>query len=63
MNAAGRVSVSPEEITVNTGNMCPLWVGAAQQARQIDLHKSDRATVLVLDILVKKRKKRQNALA
>lgn len=23
MNAAGRVSVSPEEITVNTGNMCP----------------------------------------
>lgn len=24
MNAAGRVSVSPEEITVNTGNMCPL---------------------------------------
>lgn len=24
MNAAGRVSVSPAEITVNTGNMCPL---------------------------------------
>lgn len=24
MNAAGRVSMSPEEITVNTGNMCPL---------------------------------------
>lgn len=24
MNAAGRVSVSPVEITVNTGNMCPL---------------------------------------
>ena len=36
MNAAGRVSVSPEEITVNTSNMCPLWVGATQQARQWD---------------------------
>lgn len=24
MNAAGRVSVSPEEITANIGNMCPL---------------------------------------
>ncbi len=24
MNAAGRVSVSPAEITVNTGNVCPL---------------------------------------
>lgn len=24
MNAAGRVSVSPAEITVNSGNMCPL---------------------------------------
>lgn len=37
MNAAGRVSVSPEEITVNTGNMCPLWGGATQQqARQKD---------------------------
>lgn len=24
MKAAGRVSVIPEEITLNTGNMCPL---------------------------------------
>lgn len=36
MNAAGRVSVSPAEITVNTGNMCPLRAGATQQARQKD---------------------------
>ena len=36
MNAAGRVSVSPEEITVNTGNMRPLGVGATQQAREKD---------------------------
>lgn len=34
MNAAGRVSVSPAEITVNTGNMCPLWVAATLQDRR-----------------------------
>lgn len=36
MNAAGRVSVSPAEITVNSGNTCPLWVGATQATRQTD---------------------------
>lgn len=36
MNAAGRVSVSPVEITVNSGNTCPLWVGATQATRQTD---------------------------
>lgn len=36
MNAAGRVSVSPEEITANIGNMCPLWAGETQQGRQKD---------------------------
>lgn len=39
MNAAGRVSVSPEEITGNTGNVCPLWKWARQQPR-----KNDRQT-------------------
>lgn len=31
MNAAGRVSVSPEDITGNTGNNCPLWIWITQQ--------------------------------
>lgn len=38
MNAAGRVSVSPAEITLNTGNMCPLWVG--------EHNKPDRQTYI-----------------
>lgn len=36
MNAAGRVSVSPAEITVNSGNTCPLRMGAAPATRQKD---------------------------
>lgn len=41
MNAAGRVSVSPEEITVNTGNMRPLSRSntTSQTERQTDLHR------------------------
>lgn len=49
MNAAGRVSVSHAEITVNTGKMCPLWEAAAHRARRKDRQTKKQ---LVSDILI-----------